>query len=41
METRKITIVTTKSQSKTVIETNATTLAELKRELDIAGNCIN
>ena len=37
METRKITIVTTKSQSKTVIETNATTLAELKRELDIAG----
>ena len=37
METRKITIVTTKSQSKTVIETNATTLAELKRELDMAG----
>lgn len=33
METRKITIVSTKSQSKKVIMSSATTLAELKSDL--------
>lgn len=34
METRKITIISTKTQSKKVINTNAITLGELKDELD-------
>lgn len=37
METRKITIVSTKSNSKSVIESMATTLGELKADLREAG----
>ena len=39
METRKITIVSTKSQSKKIIMSSATTLAELKS--DLRQNCID
>lgn len=37
METRKITIANTRDQKKSVIMTAATTLGELKRDLDAAG----
>lgn len=37
MEPRKITIVQSSTQTKSVIETAATTLAELKRDLDENG----
>lgn len=37
METRKITIVSSKTQKKSVITTGAETLAELKRDLDAQG----
>ena len=37
MENRKIVIVSTRTQKKSVIETNATTLGELKVALDAAG----
>lgn len=37
METRKITVVSTKTQKKSVIMSNAETLAELKRDLDAAN----
>ena len=37
METRKITIANTRDQKKSVIMTAATTLGELKRDLDNAG----
>lgn len=35
MESRKITVVSTRNQKKTVIMSSATTLAELKRDLEI------
>lgn len=37
METRKITIISTKGQKKTTIETAATTVAELKVDMNKAG----
>lgn len=37
METKKITVISTKNQSKTVIDSNALTLGDLKVELDNAG----
>lgn len=37
METRKITIANTRDQKKSVVMTAATTLGELKRDLDAAG----
>lgn len=37
METRKITVVSTRDQKRTIIETDATTLAELKAALNNAG----
>lgn len=37
MENRKITVVSTTANTKLVIETNATTLEELKRDLDAAN----
>ena len=37
MEARKITIVSTKNQEKSVIMSSATTLGELKRDLDSAN----
>ena len=37
METRDIMIVNSVDMSKTTISTNATTLGELKRELDAKG----
>lgn len=37
METRKITIISTKGQKKTTIETAATTVAELKEDMNKAG----
>lgn len=37
MESRKITIISTKNNKKIVITTNATTLGELKRDLSLAG----
>lgn len=37
METRKITVIETKYQTKNVIMSNATTLSELKRDLDSNG----
>lgn len=37
METRKITIISTKSNKRTVINSNATTLGELKRDLREVG----
>lgn len=37
METRKITVISTKSQSKKVINSNAETLGELKQDLTNAG----
>lgn len=37
METRKITIISTKGQNKTTIETAATTVAELKEDMNKAG----
>lgn len=37
METRKITVVSTKTQTKDVVMSKATTLGELKHDLDAAG----